>query len=101
MNSDFLLVTLGVPQGSILGPLLILVYINDLPSHIAYSKTFIFADDTKISKVIQTVQDCHLLQSDINDINIWSMDSNLSLHTDKTFHIRFLSPKRTPFCLIS
>ena len=93
-------VTSGVPQGSILGPLLFLFYINDLPSHIAHSKTFIFADNTKISKVIQTVQDCHLLQSDINNINIWSTGSHLSFHTDKTFYIHFLSPKQTPVCFV-
>ena len=49
-RSSFLPVSSGVPQGSILGPLLFLIYANDLSSYISYSKVFIYADDTKICR---------------------------------------------------
>ena len=47
--SSFLPVSSGVPQGSILGPLLFLIYANNLSSYISYSKVFIYADDTKFA----------------------------------------------------
>ena len=46
-NSDLLSVKSGVPQGSILGPLIFIIYVNDIPSVVAHSKMFLFADDTK------------------------------------------------------
>ena len=55
--SSFLPVSSGVPQGSILGPLLFLIYANNLSSYISYSKVFIYADDTKICREISCHQD--------------------------------------------
>ena len=52
-NSDLLPVESRVPQGSILGPSLFIIYMNDIPSVAAHSKVFLFADDTKCFKHIK------------------------------------------------
>ena len=62
-KSSTILVTSGVPQGSVLGPLLFLIFINDLPSVVS-SSIFMFADDTKIFQVIQSEEDHIALQND-------------------------------------
>ena len=53
----------GVPQGAVLGPLLFLIYINDLEDGVA-SNIIKFADDTKMFRRVQTRQECHTLQED-------------------------------------
>ena len=62
--SSWTQVTSGVPQGSVIGPLLFLIYVNDLPGWIQ-SEMRMFADDTKVWKKITKVQDCIDLPEDL------------------------------------
>lgn len=74
-------VTSGIPQGSVLGPILFTIFINDLPDCVnSYVK--IFADDTKVFRTIQTVDDFNLLQEDLLKLlewsKIWQLPFNIS-----------------------
>ena len=70
------LVTSGVPaQGSILGPMLFLLHVNDLPDAVQNSKVACFADDTKIFKPIDTASDAALLQQDLGNLEHRSKSS--------------------------
>ena len=75
-------VTSGVPQGSVLGPILFVIYINDLDSELV-SKIGKFADDTKMCKGITNLEDAHTLQEDLNKLSKWSADWQMEFNTDK------------------
>ena len=75
-------VTSGIPQGSVLGPLLFVIFINDLPDQVK-SDMFLFADDTKIFRRISTKQDEVILQEDINEMVKWADQWQLEFHPDK------------------
>ena len=79
----------GVPQGTVLGPILFLIMINDLPEYIQHANTFIFADDTKIFKRIENRHDETLLQADLLQAEQWAVENNAVFNTDKFQHIRF------------
>ena len=69
VKSDWIEVTSKVPQDSVLGPVLFLIYINDLATDInKYTTVLNFADDTKIFAVCNDDQDCAVLQNDITKL---------------------------------
>ena len=64
-SSEFKKVTSGIPQGSVLGLLLFVIFINDLPEQVN-SECYLFADDTRIFREIKGSDDHTILQNDIN-----------------------------------
>ena len=82
-TSPTLPVTSGVPQGSILGPVLFLLYVNDLPDKISSSSIAAFADDTKIFKRISSITDNIHLQEDLNSLVQWSCSTDLTFNPTK------------------
>jgi hypothetical protein len=88
-TSGWLPVASGVPQGSILGPLIFLLYINDLPLNLDDDTICgIFADDTKIARQISTPQDKEKLQTDIDRLKIWGDSWGLKFNPLKCKHMR-------------
>ena len=76
-------VTSGVPQGTVLGPLLFLIMINDLPESVMNSTVSIFADDTRVTKVIKDEVDIEKLHCDINRVYEWQENNNLLFNANK------------------
>ena len=72
-------VTSGIPQGSVLGPILFVIYKNDMPECVD-STTYLFADDTKIFKEIKSPNDEGKLQNDLDERQQWSDTWLLKFH---------------------
>ena len=82
--SSNLSVTSGVPQGSILGPLLFVLFIEDIYSHVSEgTKIALYADDTKIWRGIETENDCFILNQDIAALHQWPEENCMKFHPDK------------------
>ena len=81
-DSSWSHVTSGIPQGSVLGPLLFLLLINDIPDDIM-SSIKIFADDTNAYKDVQTEEDMLTLQKDVYALCVWSLKWQLSFNASK------------------
>ena len=82
--SETVAITTGVPQGSILGPLVFILYMNDLPLHI-HNDMDMFADDSTVHTSGPNIEEIQLsLQTDFNVITTWCTDNNMVINTSKT-----------------
>ena len=76
----------GVPQGTVLGPLLFLTFINDLPDSVSIlSKIRLFADDCLLYRQIKSREDHTALQDDLNRLEKWSLDWGMSFNASKCY----------------
>ena len=82
-KSEWREVTSGVPQGSVLAPILFLVYINDMPEGVK-SYMNLFADDAKLLRHIKDEEDCKILQEDLNKIWRWSRKWQMEFNVEKS-----------------
>ena len=88
---SFLDVTSGVTQSSIVGPLLFLLCVNDLPDATQHSIVPMFADDSNCYRVIETAHDTELLKSDLHSFCNWSTTSDLNFNLKKIHWYQILS----------
>ena len=89
--SKWATVSIDVPQGSILGPLLFTLYVNDLPSVVSHCLLDLYADDTEIhcsDSDLQTVENVeNSLQSNLTSVATWLGSSHLCLNVDKSIYL--------------
>jgi len=93
VHSFIALVLSGVPQGTVLGPILFLIYINDLEQCVSNSLLGSFADDTRLLKAIACLNDTLLLQQDLINVSQWSQENSMVLHENKFELLCHLSNK--------
>ena len=84
----------GVPQRTVLGPILFLIFINDIASCVSHSTLRCFSDDTRICRSISDLNNVHELQSDLEEVTKWSARNNMAVHEDKFEYICHLANKR-------
>ena len=80
--SSWVPVSSGVPQGSVIGTILFVVYINELPAKLQ-SKVRLFADDTIVYMAVNNETDAAILQKDLKLLEEWANRSQISFHPDK------------------
>ena len=95
-QSEAAAVVSGTPQGTVLGPLLSVVYINDNLDNVE-SECLLFADDIKIYRANTSKEDARSLQFDLNTLEEWSDEWLLRLHPDKC-HVLTLGKKLAARC---
>ena len=85
----------GVPQGTVLGPLLFLAFINDLPDSIKHSSAKLFADDCLLLKPIKNDTDCTDLQKDLSSLENWEKQWQMEFNPSKCT-VMHIFPKKRP-----
>ena len=92
-SSDWGDIEAGVPQGSVLGPLLFLIYINDITTNLQ-SNCFLFADDSSLFQIVSDPHSMYIsLNRDLEEIESWSHNWLVTINAEKTESITF-STKR-------
>ena len=95
VSSDTMSMSCGVPQGSVLGPLLFLLYINDLPNISDKLKFFLFADDTNIYYESDNLKSLEkIVNQELKSLSLWLNVNRLALNVSKTNFVIFRSAQK-------
>ena len=98
--SDWKPVTSGVPQGSIIGPILFLVYVNDIAENLSTGTSLpLYADDAKCARVINDLNDCYTLQNDLSALHDWSKLWEMNFNSQKCKQL-CITRKKKPIHII-
>ena len=95
--SDKAQVISGVPQGTVLGPILFLIMINDIDNNVEHSNVTLFADDTRVGRSISDEDDIVNLQVDLNKIYAWQDANNMKFNAGKFEAIKYGSNKNLKY----
>ena len=79
----------GVPQGSVIGPLLFIILIGDINADLEHSFLSSFADDTRTAKGVSNLRDVSLLQSDLEKVYLWARNNNMLFNNTKLEVLRY------------
>ena len=85
----------GVAQGSVIGPLLFVIYITDIDHNIQYCKSSQFADDTRLLGVIKCEEDFNKVEEDLKTIYDWAETNNMTFNSSKFELLRYRHPRQT------
>lgn len=100
LTSEEYEIPLGTPQGSVLGPLLFLLYVNDLPNHVKGGKIFMYADDTSI---VISHKDVNVVNETVSTVltqfSKWCESNHLIVNYSKTKYVHFTGQYRDPLNL--
>ena len=85
----------GVPQGTVLGPLFFLIYINDIQDNLSPGTSIrLFADDSLLYRIINHIEDTYILQRDLEKLQEWERANKMEFHPGKCQFIRFTNKQK-------
>ena len=97
MHECIIYVTSGIPQGSVLGPILFILFINDLANVCKYSKLMLYADDVTLYATVNNIIDANRLQADLDSIALWSQEWHLPITIKKCLFMHIRSASKLDF----
>ena len=79
----------GVPQGTVLGPILFLIFVGDIDDDLKHAEASSFADDTRVVMQVGNQSEADHLQGDLNTLYQWTRDNNMEFNSQKFQHLRY------------